>query len=145
VNIANLTPALADASISTAQDTASAPRALTITAGNGSVDQHTLAVTTAAANGTCALAGTSLTYTPNAGYSGADSCVVTITDENGNGESDTGTFSITVTAAGGGGGGGNGGLLPGGTGAVDPWSLALLAGLPLLLRRRAQQKAGSAR
>ncbi len=145
VNIADVSPTLADSTITTAQDTASAARALTFTAGNGSLAQHTLAVTTAAANGTCALSGTNLTYTPNAGYSGADSCVVTITDENGAGQSDTGTFAITVTAAGGGGGGGNGGLLPGGTGAVDPWSLALLGGLPLLRRRRAQQKAGSAR
>lgn len=134
VNIADLTPALADATVTTNEDTASAPRALTITAGNGSVAQHTLAVSTQAANGTCALSGTNLTYTPNGGYSGPDSCVVTITDENGAGQSDTGTFTITVNAVGGGGGGG--GLLPGGTGAVDPWSLALLASLPLLLRRR---------
>ena len=80
-------------------------KALTFTAGNGSVAQHTLVVSTQAANGTCALSGTSLTYTPNAGYTGADSCVVTITDENGAGQSATGTFTITVNAAGGGGGG----------------------------------------
>jgi hypothetical protein len=134
VAIADINPTLADGTITTAEGTASAPKALTFTAGNGSVAQHTLAVSTQALNGTCALSGTNLTYTPTGAYTGSDSCVVTITDENGAGDSDTGTFTITVTASGGGGGGG--GLLPGGSSAVDPFTLALLAGLPVLMRRR---------
>ncbi|MEO8224764.1 MAG: GlyGly-CTERM sorting domain-containing protein, partial [Gammaproteobacteria bacterium] len=68
-------------------------------------------------------------------FTGTDSCVVTITDENGTGQSDTGTFAVTVNAAGGGGGGGSGVSLPS-AGAVDLWSLSVLAGLPLLRRRR---------
>ncbi|MBL8200786.1 MAG: hypothetical protein JNK40_07430 [Chromatiales bacterium] len=139
VTIADVSPTLGGGTITTTEGTASAPKALTFTAGNGSVAQHTLAVTTQATNGSCALAGTSVVYTPNAAYTGPDSCVVTITDENGAGQSATGTFTITVTAAGGGGGGAPGGLLPGG-GAFDPWSLALLAGLPLLGRLRASRR-----
>ncbi|MEO7385327.1 MAG: Ig-like domain-containing protein [Gammaproteobacteria bacterium] len=144
VTISDLTPALADGTITTTEGTASAPKALVITAGNGSVAQHTLTVSTQATNGSCALSGTSVVYTPNAAYTGGDSCVVTITDENGAGDSDTGTFTITVNAAGGGGGGGSGGLLPGGSGAVDPWSLSLLAGVAMLARRRvARQNAAT--
>ncbi|NUQ50340.1 MAG: GlyGly-CTERM sorting domain-containing protein, partial [Phycisphaerae bacterium] len=69
-------------------------------------------------------------------YTGTDSCVVRLTD--GDGDADDGTFSYTINATGGGGGGGGGSgiSLPGGSGAVDPWSLLLLGGLPLLRRRR---------
>ncbi|MDH5255651.1 MAG: Ig-like domain-containing protein, partial [Gammaproteobacteria bacterium] len=145
VNIADALPTLTGASISTTAGTASAPRTLAFTLGNGAAAQHTLAVTTAAGNGSCALSGatpvsgTTLTYTPNAGYTGSDSCVVTITDENGSGDAATGTFTVTVSAAPGG-GGGAGGLLPGGSGAFDPWSLAFLAGLPLLGRFRGSRR-----
>ncbi len=128
VTIANLTPALAAGAITTDQDTASPALALGITPGNGSVAQHTLAVSTAATSGTCAISGTSLTYTPNAEFFGTDSCVVTITD--GNGDSGTGTINITVNEV------SNELRLPGGGGAVDPWSLSLLGLLPLLRRRR---------
>ncbi len=128
VTIANLTPALAPGSITTDQDTASSALALGITPGNGSVAQHTLAVSTAATSGTCSISGTSLTYTPNAEFFGADSCVVTITD--GNGDSGTGTISITVNEV------SNQIRLPGGGGAIDPWSLSILGALPLLRRRR---------
>ncbi len=134
VTIADVSPTLADASITTAADTASAARALSYTLGNGSLAQHLLAVSTAAANGTCALTGTSLTYTPNAGHSGTDSCMVTLTDEDGDGQSDIGTFSITVTDSGGG-GSSSGADLPGGSGSLDIWGLALLAGLSWLRRR----------
>jgi hypothetical protein len=134
VTIPAATPTLANGTITTASGTASAPLALVFTPGNGTLAQHTLAVTGQAAKGTCALSGTSVTYTPNAGSTGSDSCVVTITDENGAGQSDTGTISITIT--GGGGGGGGGVSLPS-SGAVDLWSLLLLAGLPLIRRRRA--------
>ncbi len=147
VTIADVSPTLAAASITTTADTASAPRALTFTLGNGSAAQHTLAVTTQGGNGSCALssttpvAGAAVTYTPTTpGYTGGDSCVVTITDENGSGDAVTGTVTVTVNAASSGGGGGNGGLLPGGSGAFDPWSLAFLAGLPMLGRLRASRR-----
>lgn len=132
VTIPAVTPTLANGAITTASGTASAPLALVFTPGNGTLAQHTLAVTGLAGKGTCALSGTSVTYTPNAGSTGSDSCIVTITDENGTGQSDTGTISLTIT---GGGGGGGGAQLPS-SGAVDLWSLTLLAGLPLLRRRR---------
>ncbi|MCC7256946.1 MAG: hypothetical protein IT486_01080 [Gammaproteobacteria bacterium] len=134
VTIADVAPALANGAITTAQDTAAAPFALGITLGNGSQAQHGVAVTTDAANGACALAGTSVTYTPDAGYSGADRCVVTITD--GDGDTDTGTLTITVTPAPGGGGVGGGGLLPGGGGSLDGLTLALLAGAAAWMARR---------
>ena len=134
VTIADVSPVLPDGTITTAAGTASAPRALGITLGNGSLAQHPLTVSTQAANGTCALSGSSVIYTPAAGFTGGDSCVVTVTDEAGAGQSDTGTLTITVT---GGSSGGSGGLLPGGGGgAVDPWSLAFLAGVPWLRRLR---------
>ncbi|MBN8281381.1 MAG: hypothetical protein J0M16_12290 [Gammaproteobacteria bacterium] len=130
VTIADLTPALNDGAVTTDQDTTSSSLALGITPGNGSVGQHTLAVTTQGTNGTCNISGTSLTYAPDAGYFGTDSCVVTITDENGAGDSDTGTFSITVNEV-------DDSLnLPGGGSALDVWSLLLLGGAPLLRRRR---------
>jgi hypothetical protein len=128
VTVTDVNPALANGTITTNQDTASAAVPLAITAGNGSVAQHTLAVSTPASNGTCALSGTSVTYTPAASYFGGDSCVVTITD--GDGDASTGTFTITVNEV------SSGLQLPGGGSAVDPWSLALLGALPLLRRRR---------
>ncbi len=128
VTIADINPALSDGTITTDQDRASSALSLGITPGNGSVAQHTLAVSTGATNGTCSLSGTSLTYTPAAGYFGSDSCVVTITD--GNGDTDTGALTITVNQV------SDDLKLPGGGSAVDPWSLAFLGALPLLRRRR---------
>ncbi|GMU75390.1 MAG: hypothetical protein AMXMBFR45_08810 [Gammaproteobacteria bacterium] len=137
VTIANINPSLAAASITATSGTASSPRALTITAGNGAVSQHTLAVTTQGTNGSCAISGTSVTYTSNAGYVGSDSCVVTVTD--GDGSTGTGTVSVTVNAAPSSGGGGTtSNLLPGGGGSLDAWALSLLAsGLWLRRKRRA--------
>ena len=132
VTIPDATPALFNGTITTTAGTASAPKALAITLGNGSAAQHPLSVSSQAANGSCALSGTSVTYTPSGSFTGADSCVVRITDEGGAGQSATGTFSITVNARA---GGGSGVSLPS-SGAVDLWSLALLAGLPLIRRRR---------
>jgi len=132
VTIPNVVPILADGSITTDQDRASAPQALVITPGNGSVAQSPVTVTTAATSGTCAVTGTAavptLTYTPNAGSFDADSCVLTITD--GDGSTDTGTFNITVNEI------DDAFRLPGGGSAIDLWSLSLLGGLTLLRRRR---------
>ena len=127
-----MTPVVADGAITTDQDEASAPLALTVTAGNGTPAQHTLAVTTDGVNGTCTLTAANATgqviYTPDADFFGADSCVVTLTD--GNGDSDTGTIAITVDEV--------TGIIviDGGSSAVDPASLAALGGLLPFLRRR---------
>lgn len=128
VTIADVTPVIVDGTITTDQDTASPALALGITPGNGSVAQHTIAVTDQGDSGTCTVNSTSLTYTPNAEFFGADTCVVTITD--GDGDTDTGTISITVNEV------DDDLVLPGGGSAVDPWSLSLLGALPLLRRRR---------
>lgn len=100
------------------------------TAGNGVVTQHTLAVTTQATAGSCAAAvigaNVRVTYSANDDASGSDSCVVTLTDADG--DSANGTFTFDVQ--------GGGISLPGGGSSVDPWSLLLLGGLPLLARRR---------
>lgn len=137
VTIANETPALAAVSVTTTADLASPPKALAVTLGNGSLAQHTLSVTTQGAGGSCAVnsAGTAVTYTPNAGFSGADSCVITVTD--GDGSTGTGTVSVTVNAgSSGGGGGGPGNVLPAGKGSMDLLSLALLGGAGAWFRRK---------
>jgi hypothetical protein len=103
----------------------------TFVPGNGPVSAHTLAVTTDGGNGSCSATATSnsnvrVTYTPDDGFSGDDSCVVTLSDADGDSETGTFTFAIESSAI----------SLPGGGGAIDLWSLALLGGLPLLRRRR---------
>lgn len=94
---ANAAPVAANDSISTALNTALTfdPR------GNDSDtdgDTLTIIAKTDGANGTVAIisAGTQLTYTPNTGYTGADSFTYTISD--GFGGSATGTVNATVTA-----------------------------------------------
>jgi hypothetical protein len=142
VNIADVSPAVGDDTNTTGNANTTLNGSAAFTPGNGSVAQHTLSVQTQAANGSCAasVSGSNIAvaYTPNADYAGGDSCVVRLVD--GDGDTDDGTFSFTVKAAAGGGGGGGGGLLPGGSGAFDPWSLAFLAGLPLLGRLRASRR-----
>ncbi|MEO8444907.1 MAG: Ig-like domain-containing protein [Gammaproteobacteria bacterium] len=128
VTVTDVTPVLADGSLTTNQDTTSSQLTLGITPGNGSVAQHTLTVSTQGTGGSCALSGTKVTYTPNSGFFGTDSCVITIAD--GDGDTDTGTIDITVIEA------DDQLKLPGGGSAVDPWSLLLLGALPLLRRRR---------
>jgi hypothetical protein len=131
VTIANVAPTIADGAITTDVDTASTGNALTITAGNGSPTQHLLAVTTDGDHGNCTLSAANatgtLTYTPDAGYTGDDECVLTLTD--GDGQTDTATVDITVNAE-------DEITLPGGSSSMDLWSLSLLGSLPLLMRRR---------
>ena len=138
VTIADATPALAAITgLTTTAGTATPPRALNVTLGNGSLAQHTFTVTTQGAGGSCAVnsAGTAVTYTPNAGFTGADSCVITVAD--GNGTTATGNVGVVVNAAqGGGGGGGASNVLPGGNGALDIWSLALLGSAGVWIRRK---------
>lgn len=100
-----------------------------IQAGNGEVSDHALAVT-GATDGTAVLAGTIVTYTPDAGFVGDGTFTYSLDDADG--DQDTGTVTITVDPA-------TGDLtvkLPGGSSAMSPLSLLLLLGLPLLRRRR---------
>jgi hypothetical protein len=131
VTIADIAPTIADGAITTAADTTSDALAPTITAGNGSPAQHTLAVTTNGTHGDCTLSAANatgtVTYTPDAGYTGPDSCVVTLTD--GDGDADPATITVTVAAE-------DEITLPGGSSSMDLLSLSLLGGLPLLMRRR---------
>lgn len=133
VTIPDLAPALNDRAATGEQD-AEIIASASFTAGNGDVaGDHTLAVQADATNGECVAAigggNVIVTYTPDSGYAGTDSCVVRLTD--GDGDFDDGTFTFTVE-------GEETGVfnLPGGS-ALDPWTLALLAsGLAALRRRR---------
>jgi hypothetical protein len=134
VTIPNTTPTVASRSATGNQDTVlNASGAFT--AGNGSVAQHVLSVQTQAASGTCVPsvsgANIAVAYTPNAGFTGSDSCVIRLAD--GEGDGGNGTYSFTVNAVGGGGGGGA--ALPASS-SFDIWGLSLLAGLSWLRRRR---------
>lgn len=59
-------------------------------------DTLTVTAVSTASHGTVSYTGTSVTYTPTTGYTGADSFTYTISD--GNGGTDTATVSITVNA-----------------------------------------------
>ena len=59
-------------------------------------DPLTVTAVTQGTNGSVTFTGTQVTYTPNTGYSGADTFTYTISD--GNGGSDTATISVTVNA-----------------------------------------------
>ena len=138
VDIPDAIPALAGLSLTTSAGQTSAVKGLTITAGNGSIAQHGFAVTTNGTGGSCSVTsnsiGAGVTYTPNAGFSGTDNCVVTVTD----GDGSTGTGNITVTVnPGQTTGGDTGNALPGGSGAgMGLWSLALLGGAGAWARRK---------
>jgi len=131
VTIANVAPQISNGTITTTQDSASAPFTPVITAGNGSPQQHTLVVSSQASSGSCVVSPQNATgtvvYTPNAGFSGADSCALTLTD--GDGQQATATISITVNAP-----LADGPQLSGGS-ATSPLLLMLL-GVSWLLRRR---------
>jgi hypothetical protein len=130
VTITDVAPVLNDAPQRDvdAGDTATADA--TFTPGNGLVSDHTLAVTTPATGGTCTVSvvgsNVRVTYAARSDFSGADSCTVTLTDADL--DSDTGLFTFNVLRS--------GVQLPGGGSAIDPWSLLLLGGLPVLARRR---------
>jgi hypothetical protein len=136
VTIPDLTPTVAGDAATTGNQDTTLNGTGAFTAGNGSVAQHALTVQTQALSGTCvpSVSGSNIAvaYTPNAGFTGSDSCVVRLAD--GEGDFDDGTYNFTVNASGGGGGGG-GASLPSGSG-FDLWSLSLLAGVSWLRRKR---------
>ncbi len=96
VNAVNDAPVANDDTATTDEDVAAV---ITTLANDTDVDGHTLTITAATngTNGTVSVAvdGVSVTYTPNAEYSGADSFTYTISD--GNGGSDTANVSVTVS------------------------------------------------
>jgi iron complex outermembrane receptor protein len=130
---ADLFPSIDIWDIATDQDHESSPFVVGqfIVYGNGNPDQHAVTVTTQAANGTCAINpenGTGqFVYTPNAGFSGTDSCTVTVTDVDSDSAADTVAITVNPLNA----------ATPdiGGASALDLWGLLLL-GAPLLGRRR---------
>lgn len=131
VNYVNSQPALADTTADTDAGVAVDVDLLPlITPGNGDAGDQTLSIDTAPTDGTAVINGTTLTYTPDAGFVGQDSVVVQI--EDGDGDQATGTVTINVNAV----AQANVVKLPGGNSALSPLSLLLLLGLPLLRRRR---------
>ncbi len=105
--------------------------------GSGTTNQHTIQVgATIGSIGSCSASGTQLTFTPTSGGgNGIGGCNFTITDVDGD-VSNTAAFNVDVQGNSGGGGGSAGPQLPSG-GSLDALTLgALLAGIPLVARRR---------
>ena len=141
ITVSNAVPTLAVGPITTIANTESAAVTPTFTLGNGTAAQHTLAISTNGTHGSCVLspaastevddtdvytAGT-VVYTPNSGYTGTDSCILTLTDQAGAGQTATATIDVSVNPA---------PASSGGGGSLDLWSLSLLGGLLLLRSRR---------
>ncbi|MCL4778303.1 MAG: hypothetical protein KJ054_12450 [Gammaproteobacteria bacterium] len=109
--------------------------------GSGSLAQHRLAAGTGTL-GSCTVSGSGgvdgdqLVFTPSAGAgNGTGGCSYSITDVDG--DSVTGQFVVDVRGNGASAGGSNGPQLPSGGSSLDwPGLGILLAGLPLLARRR---------
>jgi len=143
VEIPDVPPVLDNTSDTVANDEIATGNLLELTTpGNGSPAQHTFALVTDGTRGSCEVTGAELTYTPNDGEVGADSCVVSITD--GDGDSDTATISIDVvepTAPPPSGGGGDSGLRQDDGGSSADWLLLSLLGSGALLGRRRRRRA----
>ncbi|TAK59662.1 cadherin-like domain-containing protein [Methylobacter sp.] len=95
VSAANNAPVAVDDSATTAEDTAVN---IAVLAGDTDSDGDALTVAslTQPVNGTAAINGNTVNYTPNANYNGTDSFTYTVSD--GKGGSDTATVTVTVTA-----------------------------------------------
>ncbi|GAB3385469.1 hypothetical protein GCM10027432_18220 [Lysobacter fragariae] len=92
LTIADLVPVANAVSATLAYGSSANPITLNITGGTPS----SVAIASAPANGTAIASGTSITYTPSAGFAGADSFTYTAT--NASGTSAPATVSITVSA-----------------------------------------------
>jgi len=125
ITVPDAAPSISVWSIAADQDRASPAFAVGqfISYGNGAPADHTVSVSAQASNGTCTVspadATGSLVYVPDAGFTGADSCDVTVSD--GDGDSATSTVDITVAPT--------SEVQPdiGGAGGAGHWFLALLA------------------
>lgn len=91
ITVQNIPPVANAASATVAYDSSSNPITLNITGGAPT----SVAIGTAASHGTATASGTSITYTPTAGYAGPDSFTYTAT--NGAGTSSPATVTITVS------------------------------------------------
>jgi len=108
--------------------------------GSGTIAEHSINPG-AGQLGSCSGNGATLTFTPTpGGGNGTGGCSFTISDADGD-VSNTAQFVVDVRNNGSSTGGGGGGpQLPGGGSSLDGLTLAaLLAGLPLLSRRRRRQ------
>ncbi|TAG49805.1 MAG: hypothetical protein EAZ30_02930 [Betaproteobacteria bacterium] len=90
---ANLAPTSVSATITTNDDTASAPT-IPIVVDPNAADQHTFAVLSQPTKGAATVAGNALIYTPNSGVSGSDSFTFSATDRAG--ETVNGTATVTI-------------------------------------------------
>ncbi len=90
----NVSPVANNQSVSTPYETA---KNIVLTASDADNDPLTYQITGAPANGSLGGSAPNLVYTPNAGYSGADSFTFQAND--GRGGTDTGLVSITVQSA----------------------------------------------
>ncbi|MEZ4402349.1 MAG: Ig-like domain-containing protein [Kofleriaceae bacterium] len=92
----NDAPVAVDDAVTTAEDTAATITAATLLANDTDVDGPTLTVTAVAAatNGTVALAGTTVTFTPAANFNGTAGFDYTVSDGT---LTDTGHVTVTVT------------------------------------------------
>jgi uncharacterized protein YhjY with autotransporter beta-barrel domain len=91
ITVQNIPPVANAVSATVAYDSTSNPITLNITGGAPT----SVAIGTAASHGTATASGTSITYTPTAGYAGPDSFTYTAT--NGAGTSSPATVTITVS------------------------------------------------
>jgi uncharacterized protein with beta-barrel porin domain len=92
VIISGIPPVAGAVSVTVAANSSANPITLNLSGGAAT----SVAVSSAASHGSAIASGTSITYTPTAGYSGADS--FTYTASNGSGTSSPATISITVSA-----------------------------------------------
>lgn len=137
VLVADALPGITQSFIVTGEGKASVPLKPDVVLGNGAVGSHTLAVSGQGVNGSCTVSPADgagkIVYTPaDPAFVGTDSCQVTLAD--GDGDTVVGGVSITVTER----------PRVGGASALDPWALLLLAGAPLLRRRRQAMQTGQA-
>jgi len=91
----NTPPTANNQSVATSQDT---PTDITLTASDAEADPLTYSIVTQPSNGTLSGTAPNVTYTPDSGYTGADSFTFKAND--GTVDSNTATVSITVNAIG---------------------------------------------
>ena len=92
ITIGSQAPVAGTVSVTVAANSSANPITLNISGGAAT----SVAITSAASHGTASASGTSITYTPTAGFSGADSFTYTAT--NASGTSSPATVTITVSA-----------------------------------------------
>ncbi len=123
---ANAAPVATGQSVSTAVGTAVA---ITLAATDADSTTLSYSIVAGPSHGVLSGSGSARTYTPNAGFAGADSFTFQAND--GFSNSNVATVTITVAAAAAGGNAGSNSSGGGGGGALPPWSLLALGVLAL--------------